>query len=150
MKTPVKCPRCGEIIPSWQNPTPTVDIVIHCHTPQGEEGLILILRKNEPRKWAIPGGYVDYGESVEEAAAREAWEETSLKVRLVRQFHCYSDPRRDHRQHNISIVFLAEAEGTPHAADDASEIGLFNEETIPEDLAFDHRQILEDYFQGKY
>ena len=150
MKKPVKCPRCGEIIPSWQNPTPTVDILIHCHTPQGEEGLILILRKNEPRKWAIPGGYVDYGESVEEAAEREAWEETSLKVRLVRQFHCYSDPRRDHRQHNISIVFLAEAEGTPHAADDASEIGLFTEETIPEDLAFDHRQILEDYFQGKY
>ena len=150
MKKHIKCPRCGEMISCWQNPTPTVDILIHCRTPNGNEGLVLILRKNEPQKWAIPGGFVDYGESVEEAAAREAGEETSLKIRLIRQFHCYSDPDRDLRQHNQSIVILAEAEGIPQAADDAAEIGLFTRQTLPDDLAFDHRQILEDYFSDKY
>ena len=138
------------MISCWQNPTPTVDILIDCRIPNGEEGLVLILRKNEPQKWAIPGGFVDYGESVEEAAAREAGEETSLKVRLIRQFHCYSDPDRDPRQHNLSIVFLAEAEGIPQAADDAAEIGLFTRQTLPDDLAFDHQQILDDYFSDKY
>lgn len=150
MKKPIKCPRCGEIIPTWENPTPTVDIIIQCKTPEGEEGIVLILRKNDPPKWAIPGGYVDYGETVEEAAVREALEETSLNVRLIRQFHCYSDPRRDHRQHNLSIVFIAEAEGSPQAADDAADIGLFTQDNIPTDLAFDHSQILEDYFKEKY
>ena len=150
MKKTLKCPRCGEEVFTWRNPTPTVDILIRCRTPQGEEGVVLILGKNEPRKWAIPGGFVDYGESLEDAAVREAKEETSLDVRLLRQFHCYSDPHRDPRQHNLSIVFLAEAEGLPLGADDACDAGLFTQNTLPGDLAFDHRQILTDYFFGKY
>ena len=134
----------------YKNPIPTVDILIECTTPNGEQGIVLIHRKNVPKVWAIPGGFVDYGESVEEAACREALEETSLKVKLIRQFHCYSDPSRDPRQHNISIVFIAKANGIPKAADDADDIGLYNMDNIPEDLGFDHSQILEDYFDNKY
>lgn len=150
MKKTTRCHKCGELILTWLNPVPTVDILIHCRSPEGKEGIVLVLRKNEPRQWAIPGGYVDYGESVEEAAIREALEETSLEVQLLRQFHCYSNPARDPRQHNLSIVFLAEAVGTPRAADDASEIGIYSPDTLPDELAYDHRQILEDYFTGKY
>ncbi|MBI4377553.1 MAG: NUDIX hydrolase [Nitrospinae bacterium] len=134
----------------YRNPFPTVDIIIECETPVGEKGIILIFRKKEPRMWAIPGGFVDYGESLEDAAVREAFEETSLKVVLIRQFHSYSDPNRDPRQHNISIVFIARAQGIPTAGDDAEKIGLFNMHNLPDELAFDHAIILNDYFQKKY
>lgn len=146
----MKCPQCGTKVIKYRNPIPTVDILIECETPDGDTGLVLIHRKNEPQVWAIPGGFVDYGESVEDAACREAFEETSLLVELVRQFHCYSDPSRDERQHNISIVFIAKAKGTPKAADDADDIGLYNKNSIPEKLGFDHNLILEDYFNNKY
>ncbi len=129
-----------------RNPFPTVDIIIELKG----RGIVLIQRKNPPFGWALPGGFVDYGESLEEAAAREAKEETSLDVTLVRQFHTYSDPSRDSRQHNISTVFIAEAEGDPIAADDASEVGIFTQENLPAELAFDHDRILKDYFDGKY
>lgn len=150
MPRPVNCPRCGHPIKKFLNPTPTVDIIIECVTEEGKRGLVLIFRKNSPRAWAIPGGYVDYGESLEEAAVREALEETSLDVMLQRQFHTYSDPRRDSRQHNISTVYLATARGTPRAADDAQEVEIFDRDNLPEDMAFDHRRILEDYFEGRY
>ena len=128
-----------------RNPVPTVDIIIE----QGE-GVVLILRRNEPRQWAIPGGFCDYGESLEEAAVREAREETSLKVELIEQFHTYSDPRRDPRQHNITTVFIARAiGGTLQAQDDAQDIGVFTEADLPPELAFDHDQILKDYFLYK-
>ncbi len=127
-----------------RNPIPTVDIIIE--TPRG---IVLIERKNPPYGWALPGGFVDYGESLEDAAKREALEETSLNVQLKRQFHTYSDPDRDPRHHTISTVFIAEADGVPVAMDDAKNIGIFTEENLPEDLAFDHKRILRDYFQWK-
>ena len=126
---------------------PTVDIIIEIE----DQGIILIERKNPPSGWAIPGGYVNYGEPFEDAAVREAEEETSLKVKLLRQFHTYSDPGRDSRQHNVSTVFIAKAlEGIPRAASDTRGIGIFAADNLPDNLCFDHRQILLDYFNKKY
>ena len=144
------CPECGHKIKGFRNPFPTVDIIIECETSKGERGIILIFRKKEPKLWAIPGGFVDYGESLEDAAVREAFEETSLKVKLIRQLHSYSDPKRDKRQHNISTVFIAKAKGIPKAADDAEKIGIFNKDNLPNEIAFDHAVILNDYFKKKY
>ena len=110
---------------------------------------MLIHRKNAPRKWALPGGFVDYGETLEAAAAREAKEETSIEVSDLRQFHAYSDPARDERSHNISVVFSAKGEGKFKAADDADDIGLFMPDNLPSELAFDHSKILDDYFSGR-
>lgn len=128
---------------AYKNPIPTVDIIIEFEAKE----IILIKRANPPLGWALPGGYVDYGESLESAAVREAREETSLDVELTGQFHAYSDPQRDPRQHTISVVFIARASGTPRAASDAKDIGLFTRQTLPEPLVFDHRRILDDYFQ---
>jgi 8-oxo-dGTP diphosphatase len=128
-----------------KSPYPTVDLIIKI-----QEGIILIRRKNRPFGWALPGGFVDYGESLEAAAVREAKEETCLNVRLVRQFHSYSEPARDERFHTITTVFIAEADGVPKAADDAADIGIFNRNELPDDIAFDHRDILTDYFEGKF
>ncbi|MBI3600496.1 MAG: NUDIX hydrolase [Nitrospinae bacterium] len=144
------CPKCGCEIREYKNPFPTVDIIIECETLEGEKGIALIFRKKEPRMWAIPGGFVDYGESLEDAAVREAFEETSLKVDLIRQFHSYSDPKRDPRQHNISVVFIAKAKGIPQAADDAEKAGIFTADNLPDELAFDHAKILDDYFKKRY
>ncbi len=136
----------------YHNPTPTVDIIIECLGDDGQKGVVLIERKNRPPGWALPGGYVDYGETLEGAAVREAKEETCLEVELIRQFHSYSDPARDPRQHqhNISTVFIACAQGQPQGADDARQAVVFTRHNLPEEIAFDHRQILEDYFQGRY
>ena len=112
--------------------------------------IILIKRKNPPEGWALPGGFVDYGESLESAAVREAKEETGLDIKLIRQFHTYSDPARDPRQHTISTVFIAESSGEPVAGDDAAEIGAFLWDRMPEIIAFDHEKILEDYFTRRY
>src|SRR5215216_1982404 len=106
-----------------RNPAPTVDIIIELDSG----GIVLIKRKNPPLGWAIPGGFIDYGESAEDAALREAQEETTLKVQLVELLHVYSDPKRDPRHHTISTVFIAEASGTPHGADDAAEAQVFTE-----------------------
>ncbi|MBI5049867.1 MAG: NUDIX hydrolase [Nitrospirae bacterium] len=114
------------------------------------DGIILIKRKNQPPGWAIPGGFVDYGESLEDAIRREAKEETGLDIKLARQFHTYSDPKRDPRHHTVSTIFIAKAQGRPQAGDDAKEVGIFTKDTLPQDIAFDHRQILEDYFSRKY
>jgi ADP-ribose pyrophosphatase YjhB (NUDIX family) len=132
-----------------KNPVPTVDIIIEIQREDGKEGIVLIKRKNPPHGWAIPGGFVDYGESLEEAAVREAKEETSLDVQLKKQLHTYSDPDRDPRQHTISTVFVASAQGRPKAEDDAQEIGIFTKEEINFSLAFDHNKILTDYFEWK-
>ena len=128
----------------YRNPLPTVDIIIEL-----KDGIVLIERKNPPYGWAIPGGFVDYGESLEEAALREAFEETSLHVRLKAQMHAYSEPDRDPRFHTVSVVFVATSDGEPEARDDAKNLGVFTEETLPERLAFDHARILEDYFRWK-
>ncbi len=137
------CPACGKAIPPHRNPAPTVDIIIAMGG-----GVILVKRKNPPVAWALPGGFVDYGESLEQAAVREACEETGLSIRLGRQFHTYSDPDRDPRQHTVSTVFLATAEGTPVAGDDAAEVAIFQEGALPP-LAFDHARILGDYFAAQ-
>ena len=129
--------------PRFRNPAPTVDIIIEIG-----EAIVLIERKNPPPGWALPGGFVDYGESFEDAARREAWEETGLEVQLVRQLHTYSHPSRDARQHTASTVFIAIASGTPVAADDAKEARLFTVNELPK-LAFDHAQILADYRKYK-
>lgn len=128
-----------------RNPVPTVDIIIDY-----DGGIILIKRKNPPEGWALPGGFVDYGESLESAAVREAKEETGLNVELIRQFHSYSDPKRDPRHHTITTVFIAKAKGKAVAGDDAKEIGIFTKNNLPEQIAFDHRDIIEDYSTGRY
>ena len=128
-----------------RNPAPTVDIIIELD----RGGIVLIKRKNPPPGWALPGGFIDYGESAEEAAVREAREETSLHVQLVELLHVYSDPKRDTRQHTISTVFIAKASGIPHGADDAAEAQVFTEGNLPSLLAFDHAKILQDYFTYK-
>jgi len=128
-----------------RNPIPTVDIII-----EYVKGIVLIKRKNPPEGWALPGGFVDYGESLEVAAAREAKEETGLEVELVRQFHTYSDPKRDPRHHTITTVFIAKAKGKAVAGDDAQEIGIFRKDNLPEQIVFDHRDIINEYFTGRY
>ncbi|MBI5328692.1 MAG: NUDIX hydrolase [Deltaproteobacteria bacterium] len=128
-----------------KNPIPAVDIIIELK----HRGIVLIQRENPPLGWAIPGGFVDYGETLEHAAEREALEETCLKVRLKFQFHSYSDPKRDNRVHTISTVFVAEADGMPQARDDAKGIGVFKKDNLPQPLVFDHCKILEDYFRWK-
>lgn len=127
-----------------RNPLPTVDIIIDV-----AGSVVLIKRKNPPYGWALPGGFINYGESAEHAAQREAHEETGLHVHDLRQFHVYSAPGRDPRFHTISVVFTAQASGTPRAASDAQDVGLFTQNTLPE-LAFDHRQILDDYYKKRY
>lgn len=127
------------------NPFLTVDVIIE-YNP----GILLVKRKNPPEGWALPGGFVDYGESLESAAVREAKEETGLDIELYRQFHAYSDPGRDTRHHTATLVFIAKAAGSPVAGDDAKDIGIFRKDTLPELIAFDHRKILDDYFTGRY
>ena len=140
----MKCPHCGEKIPKYKNPVPTVDIIIELDDRPGE--VVLILRKNPPYGWAIPGGFVDEGESLESAAVREALEETGLEVRELTQFHTYSNPARDPRQHTITTVYTAKADGTPNANDDAKDICVFHIDSLPEQMAFDHREVLRDCY----
>lgn len=138
----MKCPHCnGTIEP--RNPIPTVDIIIEI-----DDKIVLIERKNPPYGWALPGGFVDYGESFETAAAREAREETGLDVENLLQFHTYSSPGRDERFHTSSTVFIGQAEGIPKAGDDAGKAALFTKGSLPE-LAFDHGEILADYYAAK-
>jgi 8-oxo-dGTP diphosphatase len=127
-------------MPEYRNPKPTVDVVILL---PGDR-VVLIERRNEPRGWAIPGGFVDEGETLEAAAVREAREETGLEVELVEQFHAYSDPRRDPRQHTITTVFLGRATGEPAGGDDASRAAPFAWGSLPRPLAFDHAEVLAD------
>jgi len=129
---------------TYRNPTPTVDIIVEM-SDRPHRPIVLIERLNPPYGWAIPGGFVDYGESVEAAARREAAEEIGLQVTLIEQFHVYSDPARDPRQHTLSVVFIATATGTPEAKDDAKSLELFELWQLPSSLCFDHDRILHDY-----
>ncbi|WP_022853456.1 NUDIX domain-containing protein [Thermodesulfatator atlanticus] len=146
MKKERKCPHCGKTIETYRNPFPTVDIIIEV-----EDKICLIRRKNPPYGWAIPGGFVDYGESLEDAAKREAQEETGLDVELICQFYTYSEPDRDPRFHTITTVYIAKAHGAPQGADDAAEARLFSLQEIPfEELVFDHNRIIADYVKWRY
>lgn len=138
------CPACGSSVKSYRNPIPTVDIIIEI-----EDRIVLIERKNDPKGWALPGGFVDYGEMLEEAAIREAFEETSIRITGLKLLGCYSDPARDKRQHNISIIFVAKGAGLPKAGDDAAKAILFQPDSLPQNLCFDHGQIIRDYLQKK-
>ncbi len=129
-----------------RKPSIAVDIIIEF---PDKDSIVLIKRKNPPFGWAIPGGFIEYGESAEEAAVREAKEETNLNITLMGQLHSYSESWRDPRGHTISIVFVAKGEGKAIAKDDAKEIGIFREDNLPEEIAFDHRRILKHYFKMK-
>jgi len=130
---------------TYKNPVPTVDAIIEI-----EKGIVLIKRKNPPYGWALPGGFVDYGESLETAVIREVQEETCLSGTIVKQFHTYSDPQRDERLHTITTVFVVAASGIPVGADDALEAAVFTLDSLPDEIAFDHRDIIEDYKNSLY
>ncbi len=128
-----------------QGPLMTVDTLIEVRG-----GIVLIKRSNPPFGWALPGGFVDYGESLERAAGREASEETGLRVKNLKQMHTYSEPGRDSRFHTVTTVFVCQADGHPKAASDAAEADVFG----PRDwqrlhLAFDHKKVLADYLKFK-
>lgn len=139
----IDCPRCGSPVKVYRNPLLTVDIIILIG-----RGIVLIERKNPPFGWALPGGFVDYGESLERAALREAREETGLEVEGLKQFRAYSEPDRDPRHHTVTIVFTAAGRGEPQAADDAANLAIFPLDELPEKLAFDHARILDDYLDS--
>ena len=124
----------------YRNPTPTVDIII-----LRDQQIVLVKRKNPPHGWALPGGFVDEGESVEHAAIREAKEETGLDVILDDLFYVYSDPKRDPRQHTMSTVFIAHACGEPVGSDDAESAVYYSLSDLPSPIAFDHSTIIDDF-----
>ncbi|HVV86480.1 MAG TPA: NUDIX hydrolase [Kofleriaceae bacterium] len=127
---------------TYRNPTPTVDILIELDDRPGT--IVLIERRNPPHGWALPGGFVDEGEWLADAAVREAKEETGLDVELREQFHAYSDPHRDPRQHTVSTVFIGRAAGAPSGSDDAARAEVFPLDALPA-LVFDHATIVADY-----
>jgi len=147
MSKAVRCPQCGTVVETYRNPAPTADVIVEM--PDG--GIVLIERRNAPRGWALPGGFVDYGESLEACAVREAREEISLDIELVHQLGTYSDPARDDRRHTITTVYVAHPKGSeaPKAADDAKSVGIFRRDSLPSPLVFDHAKILADYFAWK-
>ena len=130
-------------VAEYRNPKPTVDVVIELVDDPGK--IVLIMRRNEPHGLALPGGFVDEGEWVADAAVREAKEETGLDIELTELFHVYSDPARDRRKHTISVVFLARARGTPVGGDDAAACIVCPPDAPPQPLVFDHPTILADY-----
>jgi 8-oxo-dGTP diphosphatase len=127
-----------------RNPLPTADVIVEVG-----DRIVLVRRKNPPAGWAIPGGFVEVGETVEAAAVREALEETGLPVTLTALLGVYSDPARDPRHHTVSTVYVGRAEGSPCGGDDAAEARLFAEGDLPSPIAFDHAAILADYFVYK-
>ncbi len=131
-------------MPAPKTPALTVDIIIELRD-RPDVPVVLIRRKNPPHGWALPGGFVDVGETLEHAAVREAEEETALRVTLKLLLGCYSDPARDPRGHTASVVYVAEAEGEPRAQDDAAGVAIFSPEALPAPLVFDHARILRDY-----
>ncbi len=128
---------------TYRNPYPTADIII-----ERPEGIVFIERKNPPYGFALPGGFIEYGESAETAAVREAKEETGLDVTLTRLLGVYSDPNRDPRHHTLSVVYVGKADGEPKAGDDAKNLIVADPKNPPAPLAFDHAKIVEDYLKS--
>ena len=132
---------------AYRNPTPTVDMLIEIDGRPGE--LVFIERGNEPKGYALPGGFVDEGEWVADAAVREAKEETQLDVTIIELFHVYSNPARDPRKHTVSAVFIGSASGTPKGSDDAVKAIICDPAALPGPLVFDHATIVADYVTYK-
>ncbi|MCW9089615.1 MAG: NUDIX hydrolase [Gammaproteobacteria bacterium] len=130
-------------MPRPVTPLLAADIIIEPVSAPGR--IILIERRNPPHGFALPGGFVDVGESLEQAAVREALEETAMEVTLKVLLGCYSTPDRDPRGHTVSAVYIASGEGDPEARDDAKTLQLIDPANPPQPLAFDHAQILQDY-----
>jgi len=124
-----------------ETPQITVDAIIEMN-----DGIVLVERKYPPLGWAIPGGFVDKGESLLEAVKREALEETSLKIEVLDLFHIYSRPWRDPRGDTVSAVYWCRASGEPIGGDDAAKAVVFSEDSLPENIAFDHREIIQQFF----
>ncbi len=141
----ITCPNCGHGVRVYRNPLPTVDIIINYREENKIRGVVLIRRNHAPLGWALPGGFIEYGESAEAAAVREAREETGLEIGDPVQFRVYSDPDRDPRHHTLTVVFSATAQGRLRAGDDAAAAEVFGWEAIPADLCFDHARILAEY-----
>lgn len=141
----LQCPKCGAAVKAYANPFPTVDALIY----DPDRGLVLIERKYEPFGWALPGGFVDYGETVEQAVVREAFEETGLRVAVRALLGVYSDPKRDPRFHTITTVFLVSAAdySTLSGGDDAKAAKLFPLAGLPPDISFGHRDIIQDFIR---
>ncbi len=136
------CPQCGAVVESYRNPAPTVDAIIH----DPERGVVLVERGRPPCGHALPGGFIEEGESAEQAAVREAFEETGLEITLESLLGVYSDPERDPRRHTMSVVYIAHTERPEslRAGDDAAGAAFYPLDALPE-LAFDHARILEDF-----
>ncbi|HEU6436981.1 MAG TPA: NUDIX hydrolase [Nitratidesulfovibrio sp.] len=165
MEHRVPCPHCGGPVVMYRNPAPTVDILIH----DPGRGIVLIRRRNEPPGWALPGGFIDYGESAEAAAVREAREETGLDVELTGLVGVYSEPGRDPRHHTLSVVYAARVRGGgvagsatgdaastaaepvvgPIAGDDAADARFFAPDQLPQPMAFDHAKIIADWLRNR-
>ena len=139
-KSHINCPNCNHSIEQYKNPTPTVDVII-----VQESKIILIERANEPYGWALPGGFVDYGETLEAAAIREILEETNMRATNITPLGAYSDPARDPRQHTITFVFVAFCSGDPRAGDDAKDARWFPLDSLPSPICFDHAEIIRDF-----
>jgi ADP-ribose pyrophosphatase YjhB (NUDIX family) len=149
-KKKIICNKCGNSWEEWNNPVPTVDAIIEIYDKnENFKGIVLIDRKNFPFGWAIPGGFMDYGETAETTAVREALEETSLKVKIKKLLGFYSSPERDPRHHTVTATYICSASGIPKADDDAKDAKIFELDKIPEIMAFDHRKVLDDYINYK-
>jgi 8-oxo-dGTP diphosphatase len=135
-------------MPGPVTPLLAADIVISLVDRPGRP-IVLIKRLNPPFGWAIPGGFVDVGETVEQAACREMREEVGLEVTITGLLGVYSRPDRDPRGHTVTVIYTGEATGTPVAADDAAEVGIFTRDDLPSPLAFDHEEVLADYFGSR-
>lgn len=138
-----KCPECGAVIEHARNPFPTADMLIYSE----KQGIVMVKRRNVPHGWALPGGFVEYGERMERAAEREALEETGLNVCIGGLIGVYSDPARDPRMHTVSAAYwaLAPDDAKPHGGDDAAEALFFPLSALPEPVVFDHAKIIADF-----
>jgi 8-oxo-dGTP diphosphatase len=144
MSDRLRCPHCGQSLDRYDQPRLTVDAAVF----NDRGAVLLIKRRNPPMGWALPGGFVDAGETLEAAVTRELTEETGLRARTVQQFHTYSDPARDPRHHTVSTVFRVNATGEVNASDDALEAAYFSPDALPDPVVFDHARIIADLVRG--